>query len=111
MPPSTGSGRQGQNKGRGPSRARGPALWLFGGSGLAEEAVEVGAAHGARPLAHAPAVGLDDPALGLALLLALHAVEVALVGLASLYGLSHYVGLLVVAAAHAATDSFHPRPG
>ena len=68
-------GRPGQNKGRDPSRARGPALWLFGGSGLAEDAVEVGAAHGARALGHATAVRLDDPALGLALLLALHAVE------------------------------------
>src|SRR3954447_10107749 len=53
-----------------------------GGSGLAEDPVEVGAAHGAHRLGHAPAVLADDDlALRLALLLALDAVELACVGL------------------------------
>src|SRR5690606_14520442 len=54
------------------------------GSGLAEDAVEVGAAHGALALGHPTAVVRDDNlALGLTLLLALDAVELALVGLVS----------------------------
>ena len=50
-------------------------------SGLAEDAVEVGAADRAGALGHPAAVRLDDAAFGLALRLALHAVELALVGL------------------------------
>src|SRR5690606_31843752 len=60
------------------------------GSGLAEDAVEVGAADRALALGHATAVRLDDVALRLALLLALHAVELALVGLGAL---SHVLSL------------------
>src|SRR6478609_12059426 len=53
-----------------------------GVSGLAEDPVEVRAAHGAHGLGHAPAVLADDDlALRLALLLALDAVELACVGL------------------------------
>src|SRR5215204_347213 len=51
-------------------------------SGLAEDPVEVRAAHGAHGLGHPPTVLADDDlALRLALLLALDAVELACVGL------------------------------
>src|SRR5665811_871225 len=63
---------------------------LFGGwSGLAEDAVEVCATNGALALGHPTTVGLDDLASGVALCLALHAVEVARVRLAGLYRLCH----------------------
>src|SRR5690606_8449255 len=53
-----------------------------GRSGLPEDAVELRAAHGALALRHAPpGRGHLDPARGLTLLLALHAVELTLVGL------------------------------
>src|SRR5699024_5631648 len=46
--------------------------------GLAEDPVEVGATDRALALGHATTVGLHNVALSLALLLALHAVELAL---------------------------------
>src|SRR5450631_323411 len=63
------------------------------GSGLAENTVEVRAADGALALGHAAAVRLDDLASGVALLLALHAVEVARVRLAGLYRFCHCVNV------------------
>src|SRR5699024_4924547 len=60
--------------------ARGSAS-CRGASGLAEDPIQLGAAHRAHGLGHATTVGDDDVALGLPLLPALDAVELSGIGL------------------------------
>src|SRR5690606_5643446 len=87
--------------------------YCSGARSLAEDPVEVGATHRALALSHAAAIGLHHVPLSLALLLALHAVELALVGLV---GLRHGHSLLIYARAEAPCQQvvrpavpFHPR--